>query len=305
MKKNKSTETKPQSALNVVIILIVSNLIIYLYVIGTGVNAVDLLSFNQSRVNDYLIIGSYFILTFAMLITIAVIFNVSAYIKRLKTNDFGRSQDISTNLAEDNLTIPQNDTTEDSVNAKENIQSSDNKDHKQIESKLDTVEKKLPEQNINALTNDTNIMRKTDKEVPKGWKKIGIKLDDLANEKPEAIVPDKEEIKSPDNDIMESDKSEVEEEQENLEAENLIENQNQSDIDNESEEILTENPEEDIDNINAEDEIISEVKQYELENSIDQHLMDDSEVIKNLEEVKMMVDEMKITLEKRKISKRA
>jgi hypothetical protein len=57
MKKNKPTETKPQRALNVVIILIVSNLIIYLYVIGTGVNAADLLSFNQSRVNDYLIIG--------------------------------------------------------------------------------------------------------------------------------------------------------------------------------------------------------------------------------------------------------
>jgi hypothetical protein len=239
-----------------------------------------------------------------MLITIVAFFNVSAYIKRLKTNDFGRSQDISTNLAEDNLTISPNNTTEDSENAKENIQSSDNKDHKQIKSKLDTVEKKLSEQNINALTKDTNIMRKIDEEVPKGWKKIGIKLDDLVNEKPEAIVPEEEEIESPDNDLIESEKSEVEEEQENLEAENLIENQNQSDTDNESEEILTENPEKDIDNINAEDEIISEVKQNELENSIYPHLMDDSEVIKNLEEVKIIVDEMRIKLEKRKINKR-
>jgi len=46
------------------------------------------------------------------------------------------------------------------------------------------------------------------------------------------------------------------------------------------------------------DNITNEIKQNELENNIQASLMDDSEVLKNLEELKMMVDDMKVKLEK-------
>ena len=299
MKKNKPTEQKPHSALNIVIILIVSNLIIYLYVIATGVKIIDLLPFNQSKINDYLIIGSYFILTFAMVITMATIFNVRAYVKRLKPNEPMEQQSKTSAKLEDNgLPSPPIVKAGDKVKSLENVPVKDDEDQKKSNTDEDKIEKKLPGENITVKIDD-----KIDKDVPVGWKKIGIKLEDIEKEGPEVIVPEDEQNEPPEEGSVEIDDSIVNNENEKIEEEKTQEVPYTESID-EAEEIEADIKEENIEDVDANEDIMDELKQDEQVTHIDKTIINDSEVIKNLEEVKMMVDEMKIKLEQRRINKK-
>lgn len=299
MKKNKPTEKKPHSALNIVIILIVSNLIIYLYVIATGVKIIDLMPFNQSKINDYLIIGSYFILTFAMIITMATIFNVRAYVKRLKPNEpVEQLSKASAKLDDDGLATPSSVEAGVKVKSLINVPVKDDEDQKKSSADEDKMEKKLPGENIKVKMDD-----KINRDVPVGWKKIGIKLEDVENEKPEIIVPEDEQNEPSEEDSAEIDNSVVNDENEKIEEE-ILEAQYTSDSIDEAEEVELDTKEENIGDLDASVNVMDELKQDEQETYIDNAIINDSEVIKNLEEVKMMVDEMKIKLEQRRINKK-
>jgi len=304
MKESKPTEKKPQKVLIPVIFLIALNLIIYLYVIATGVKVLDLLPYNQSKINDYLIIGSYFISTFAMLLSLTAYFNVSADLKRLITKNVLEPQNnILLNLEEDNLSGSISNNIEDSAKPLEIIQNGDNNENKQSKTNEETMEKKSSNQNSNVVIKDTKTNVTIDKEESRGWKKIGVKLTDISdNEKSEAISTDVKEDESLSEDSIKSEESIIEEETENLDNETLLEDQNQKEIEDESRE-LTSDIDDNIDKNDFENNITNEIQQNEVENSIDASLGDDSEVLKNLEELKIMVDEMKIKLEKRKINR--
>ena len=305
MKENKPTEKKPQKVLIPVIFLIASNLIIYLYVIATGVKVLDLLPYNQSKINDYLIIGSYFISTFAMLLSLTAYFNVSADLKRLITKNIVEPQNnILLNLEEDNLSGSLSNNIEDSAKPLEIIQNGNSNENKQSKSNEETMEKKSSNQNSNVVIIDTKTNVTIDKEESRGWKKIGVKLTDISdNEKLEAISNDVKEDESLSEDSIKSEEFIIEVETENLDNETLLEDQNQKEIEDESRELTEDNIDHNIDKNDFENNITNEIQQNEVENSIDASLGDDSEVLKNLEELKIMVDEMKIKLEKRKINR--
>ncbi len=303
MKENKPTEKKPQKVLIPVIFLIALNLIIYLYVIATGVRVLDLLPYNQSKINDYLIIGSYFISTFAMLLSLTAYFNVSADLKRLKTKNVEEPQnDILLNLEEDNISGSISNNIEDSAKPLDIIQNGDNNENKQSKTNEDTIEQKSSNQNLNVVIKDTKTNVTIDKEESRGWKKIGVKLTDISdNEKSEAISTDVKKDDSLSGDSIKSEEYVIEEETENLDNETLQEDQKE--IEDESREIISDNIDDNIDKNDIENNITNEIQQNEVENSIDASLGDDSEVLKNLEELKIMVDEMKIKLEKRKMNR--
>ncbi len=304
MNKNKQAVKKPQKVLIPVIFLIASNLIIYLYIIATGVNVLDLLPYNSSKINDYLIIGSYFISTFTMLLTLTAYFNVSADIKRLIMNYGVEPQsNFSTSPDVDNLSRLSDSKVIDTAKPLDINKNSDNNEHKQVIVNEELKNKKSDQKLKGEQIDKISVI--SDKVESKGWKKIGVKIIGASdNEKSEDVIPDADKVESPDNDIINSEEPVIEEETETVDNETLQEVQTESESDDEIEEIIAENIEDNIINNDDVDNITNEIKQNGLENNIQASLMEDSEVLKNLEELKMMVDDMKVKLEKRKYQRK-
>jgi hypothetical protein len=288
---------KPYRQLLPVCIFLVFNLVIYLYVMSVNSTSLNLIKPGPKDFSFLLIVGSYISTAIAMLLTLTSYFSFKAYMKH-SSNETSQVTSPSLSLKDDK---PKK-IEDNKKSLFKNLFKREPKPVKEIKPGPNSVEKTVPQIKPNELKeskitpkevvpqHDPNI-----KIVRPSWKKIEVKIP----EEPTAKLPEKHENIAPiESKPIDSNQNKIDDKS----IINIIEvaKEIQKITENKKENPIIETIHEK--NVKIESiqpiEVIQKDNYSERESNIEEHDQEmlDSEVIKTLEELKVMVKDMKNSL---------
>jgi hypothetical protein len=319
----KDSTPKPYRQLVPVIMVLALNLAAYLYVMSVNLKGLNLVTPTPKDISNLIVVGSYILTALAMLLTLVSYITIKAYLKRIKGEDpapkVPELKVVDRDKKGKKIEVADKDQTE------KKVQSSKTSEETKTEPKLPAKPlAPLVESGARAATMTQAVAIAG---INKNWKKIGIKIPDepiddnnlekskvgetpvktheLVKEKLEAPTPN---VKENIHENIVSSTIEVADKDQKLsdpKIKTISPNQSQEKLGNEANPTspVTQTPQQEVPQHSSEsvENVPTIVEGSRLESNSDESIEEyyDSEIIRTMEELKQIVDEMKYTIKKK------